>query len=803
MIISIGILFLVFLSASDINLNVRKIGFEDGLKETIYVISIDGVIYAMNLGDGQVLWRRHDMHVLNITQSSEGDTDFRRFMIPNPTDGSLYSLVEEGRYPFLNRVPANIQELVAKSPFTFSNGIYQVGYKRDILEEICSESGKRLVTVSHTHDCLAEHGEGNTFVLSKTQYNLALFSLASKENLFNITYIQYNFEADAASAFLFLAAPSGWIACVYTPSSKVLWKVRIDSVAVHVFKGSKKMSLKLPLLHLPDQVINDLDVGDLFDIDSASFSVAPFQSTCNTYAYALPALSPALALLRTIDIPQSVAVSPYVASENDSLTLFSGYLHAIANLFEGQPPAPRVRNGPNSLNTISQVRFVPIFLSLSLTVVTLVTIVFLAIFKKQDLDYRKLLAAKDLDSKNIIGKIVFDPESPLGQGSNGTFVFRGRFESRSVAVKRILATSSEIAELEIKTLRESDQHPNVIRYFATENDNQFFYIALELCRCTLYEYITDPSTERCDLGIKDIVLQAATGLHHLHQLRIIHRDLKPHNILISNPNHANVSRVLISDFGLSKKVPLNKASLTNGVSTAAGTIGWIAPEVYLNTKKSTFASDVFSLGCIIYFVLSEGIHPFGDELHRQYNIQTNIYDIGQFSKGINRYEAQDLIIRMIAHSLHDRITCDEVVSHFFFWEKQKRVQFLMDFSNHTEDLSNTHPDILKLENNSLEIVRGSWAFHIPSKLLSDLSTHRDYSPTSVRDLVRAIRNKTNHFKDTPRDVKKYFKNNPNNIVTYFSETFPRFLIHLYNTSQKLGYSRLEVFKHYFSNPSYV
>ena len=66
-------------------------------------------------------------------------------------------------------------------------------------------------------------------------------------------------------------------------------------------------------------------------------------------------------------------------------------------------------------------------------------------------------------------------------------VLRGMFDNRDVAVKRILPECFSFADREVQLLRESDEHPNVIRYFCTERDRQFQYIAIELCAATLQE----------------------------------------------------------------------------------------------------------------------------------------------------------------------------------------------------------------------------------------------------------------------------------------------------------------------------
>ena len=65
----------------------------------------------------------------------------------------------------------------------------------------------------------------------------------------------------------------------------------------------------------------------------------------------------------------------------------------------------------------------------------------------------------------------------------------------------------------------------------------------------------------------------------------VHRDVKPHNVLISLPNSKNEVRCMISDFGLCKKLAAGRYSFSRR-SGAAGTEGWIAPEM-LDQKERT------------------------------------------------------------------------------------------------------------------------------------------------------------------------------------------------------------------------
>ena len=107
---------------------------------------------------------------------------------------------------------------------------------------------------------------------------------------------------------------------------------------------------------------------------------------------------------------------------------------------------------------------------------------------------------------------------------------------------------------------------------------------------------------------------------------VIHRDIKPSNILITFPRRNQKPRCVIADFGLSRQMEIGKSSISGTiiaikylqtdylVTGLYGTEGWAAPEVFSRDIRSvTCAVDIFSLGCVYYFCLSGGKHPYGSE----------------------------------------------------------------------------------------------------------------------------------------------------------------------------------------------
>ncbi|XP_039631804.1 serine/threonine-protein kinase/endoribonuclease IRE1 isoform X2 [Polypterus senegalus] len=380
----------------------------------------------------------------------------------------------------------------------------------------------------------------------------------------------------------------------------------------------------------------------------------------------------------------------------------------------------------------------------------------------------------------VVGKISFNLKEVLGRGAGGTCVFRGQFDDRHVAIKRILPETVGVAEREVQLLRELDQHPNVIRYFCTERDEQFYYVATELCATTLQEYIEGTRSEDCDLDSVTILHQTASGLCHLHSLNIVHRDLKPRNILISQPNALGKVRVVISDFGLCKKLPpgSHSFSLRSGIP---GTEGWIAPEILLDKRKNnpTYAVDIFSAGCMFYYVVSRGHHPFGEALQRQANILSGTYMLDQLLDNLQDLLSRHLIEQMISSDPQLRPSSEGVLKHPFFWSRAKQLQFFQDVSDRIEKEPAEGLLVGQLESGARGVVRTNWRMYISPPLQKDLQKFRSYKGNSVRDLLRAMRNKKHHFLELPPDVQETLGEVPDGFVQYFTSRFPQLLLHTY------------------------
>ena len=210
----------------------------------------------------------------------------------------------------------------------------------------------------------------------------------------------------------------------------------------------------------------------------------------------------------------------------------------------------------------------------------------------------------------VVGNIQFreDETNLLGKGSRGTMVYRGilRSSGQPVAVKTMF---SGIFDLKEAMILRKLQHRNIIKCLAIETKGKFIYLALELCDKTLRRCVEENAFSRLDSGVERLgCLKEITGaVEYLHERRICHRDIKPDNILLSA---SGPLRFILADFSSAKEASSTESDSTQ-FGSVVGTTGFIAPEEFKPNERITVKTDIFSLGCVFYYTLTDKGHPFG------------------------------------------------------------------------------------------------------------------------------------------------------------------------------------------------
>jgi serine/threonine protein kinase len=209
----------------------------------------------------------------------------------------------------------------------------------------------------------------------------------------------------------------------------------------------------------------------------------------------------------------------------------------------------------------------------------------------------------------------------LGRGGMGwVFKARHRTMNRVVALKVLapgLTKTERAQEMFLREVRAVAQlvHPNLVTAFDANLVGDRYYLVLE--------YVDGPNLDqlvrtRGPLAVGqacDFIRQAASGLQCAHTAGMVHRDIKPANLLVQRQAaDGGPGLVKVSDFGLARLQEGADAGPGGGTlvtrpNTVMGTPDFLSPEQARNLHNTDIRSDLYSLGCTFYYLLT-GQVPF-------------------------------------------------------------------------------------------------------------------------------------------------------------------------------------------------
>lgn len=176
---------------------------------------------------------------------------------------------------------------------------------------------------------------------------------------------------------------------------------------------------------------------------------------------------------------------------------------------------------------------------------------------------------------------------------------------RNVAIKVLrgdLATDEKfVRRFQREALSASSlSHPNIVEIYDVGEDDGDYYIVMEYVDGKNLKQLLKKRGKLTAAEVVDIMLQITSAMSVAHDSLIVHRDLKPQNILIKEDGE-----IKITDFGIA--MALNATQLTQ-TNSAMGSVHYFPPE-QANGKGSSLKSDVYSLGIMMYELLT-GTLPF-------------------------------------------------------------------------------------------------------------------------------------------------------------------------------------------------
>ncbi len=207
----------------------------------------------------------------------------------------------------------------------------------------------------------------------------------------------------------------------------------------------------------------------------------------------------------------------------------------------------------------------------------------------------------------------FQVLAPIGKGGMSTvYLARDARSGQLVALKVLPPKKARRQERLLARFRREMEisrrvaHPNLAWTYEVGVEQGVYYIAMEFIPGkSLYRLVAEQGPLEARRAAR-LFVEVCSALAHAHEQGLIHRDLKPSNIMVTPNDHAKVL-----DLGLALVQGESSADrqVVGGAGYVVGSMDYIAPEQTTDSSRVDARSDVYGLGCSLYYTLS-GRPPF-------------------------------------------------------------------------------------------------------------------------------------------------------------------------------------------------
>jgi serine/threonine-protein kinase Chk2 len=231
-------------------------------------------------------------------------------------------------------------------------------------------------------------------------------------------------------------------------------------------------------------------------------------------------------------------------------------------------------------------------------------------------------------------------------------ITKGRSSTRVIGQ----ASHPQKIKTEVEILK-SLSHPFIIKMREVFETDDSVFLILEYMKGGELTGRILSATPFPESEVKFIFYQIMLGVRYLHANGVTHRDLKPENVLLHSDGSYPLAK--ISDFGLSKIMENISA-----METTCGTIAYVAPEVLNHLKRYNKQVDVWSLGVILFYMLSKTLPFTGPDriaISRKILKGEILWDAKSW-RGVSM-TSRDLVRQMLTVDPNARISIERIFDH--------------------------------------------------------------------------------------------------------------------------------------------
>ena len=263
----------------------------------------------------------------------------------------------------------------------------------------------------------------------------------------------------------------------------------------------------------------------------------------------------------------------------------------------------------------------------------------------------------------------------IGSGTSATVhLVHDNEKNRKVAMKKI--DSSEMKDTEKERVQKEVENmksmtiPTFIEFYDYENDNDTQKIYMEYAdQGTLENKIAQMKKDGKDFTTEEIfdyLIDILLALFTLNKKGIVHRDIKSENILLKTENikDKNVTIAKLSDLGLGRQI-----EGVSGAYTTCGTAYYVCPEIAAGEKKYSYNADIWSLGIVLYELITKNKPWFDPKMSTseffQFVVDNKYPPLPEGTDGHLKY----LVKIMLKKDPERRPNCEDILSLDFMYEK--------------------------------------------------------------------------------------------------------------------------------------